>query len=384
MIMKNLKFSVSIFSVILFLSICIGGSTMLHGEIKLENFHLSTKAKIKEYFVDKVGSAWVVDKENFPALEGVTCYTLELWDESMRIPHWHPNAYELGYVISGTVEIIIWRSPGETAVFTLSTGMCWFIPQGALHSLNNIGEGKAQLLVAFSGDRPKDIDLPVAFNGIPVPLRNAYTSPHSDLKQWEGVVDNPLIGKFTPDPARRHQTSGSPYKFDLAQVTPLFNDIQMGSVVWGIKDNWNILKNISVLRAHLKPGVARDAIWYPDAGTLYVVSQGSGQFHIITPDQPPRPFEVKRFDYIFVPTGTLHTFINNTSEDFEVIAFFNKDNPLPEVSLAVSTSFFPNSIRKQAMTEFGNVHKSGDPLKDLKFTTVSPYLIRVAPEPIKK
>jgi oxalate decarboxylase/phosphoglucose isomerase-like protein (cupin superfamily) len=55
----------------------------------------------------------------------------------MRLPHWHPNASELSYVKIGKVRNYIWLSPGETAVFTVSEGMCWFIPQGALHSLES-------------------------------------------------------------------------------------------------------------------------------------------------------------------------------------------------------------------------------------------------------
>lgn len=342
----------------------------------MSDFLLKTKKSIPEFHVEEIGSAWIVDKNCFPAIDGVTCYTLELFEESMRIPHWHPNAAELGYVVSGEVEIIIWRSPGETAVFTLSQGMCWFIPQSALHSLNNVGKEKTLLLVGFSHDLPQDMDLPVAFNGLPNSIRAAYTSPHKELQQWKGPIKNPLVGKFTPTSYEKH--SGSPYKFDLAQVTPLYKDAQLGSVVWGIKDNWNILEKISVLRAHLKPGVARDPIWYPDAGTLYIVTKGKGQFHLIYSDAKTEPFEVHTSDYVFVPIGMLHTFINHSNEDFEVVAFFTKADPLPEVSLSVATSFFPNSIRKQALTEYGNEKKSGDPLKQMNFSTVSPYLLKTS------
>jgi len=171
--------------------------------------------------------------------------------------------------------------------------------------------------------------------------------------------------------------TASPYGFDLAKVTPLFNDEKLGSVIWGVKSNWNILENISVLRAHLKPGVARDPIWYPDAGTLYVVSQGVGQFNIIVSNSDPISLDVEMYDYIFVPAGVLHTFMNISTQDFEVTAFFTKADPQPEVSLSVATAFFPDSIRKSAMTEYGNENKSGDPLKDLKYNTVSPYLLKI-------
>lgn len=65
------------------------------------------------------------------------------------------------------------------------------------------------------------------------------------------------------------------------------------------------------------------------------------------------------------------------SEDFEVIAFFTNENPQPEVSLSVSSAFFPNVIRKAAMTEYGTENKSGDPLTNMKYTSVSPYLLKI-------
>ncbi len=350
------------------------GSYLLPNVLDL---HLQTTQKVSPISVPNIGSAIIVSKDVFPTLDGVTCYIAEIWDESMRLPHWHPNASELGYVVSGTIQIILWRSPGETSVFNVSEGGCWFIPQGSLHSLNNIGDEKATLLVGFSSDRPHDIDLPVAFNGIPAPVRDAYTSPHEDLKKWTGTTNNPLLGQFPVDPLLKTLMTGSPYKFDFAEVTPLFSDPQLGSVTWGIKDNWSVLENISILRAHLKPGTARDAIWYPDVATLYVVSKGQGQFHIVIADRTLQPFDVQLFDYIFVPTGILHTFINNSSEDFEVIAFFTKANPLPEVSLSVATAFFPAPVRNAAMTEYGSEQKPGAPLQYLNFTTVSPYLLKI-------
>lgn len=339
--------------------------------------HLETVSKITMFSQKDKARAWLVGKDNFPALQDVTCYTLELWDESMRVPHWHPNASELGYVVAGTVQIIIWRSAGESAVFNVGPGMCWFIPQGALHSLNNIGQEKAQLLVGFSSDMPQDVDLAVAFNGVPAFLRDALTSPHEELKKWRGTIANPLVSKFSPSAHAVDQPTGSPYKFDLAQVTPLFNDPKRGAVAWGIKDNWSILEHISILRGQLKPGVARDAIWYPDVGTLYVVARGQGQFQYVFANKEPRPFAIKQYDYIFIPTGILHTFVNNSSDDLEMIAFFTKADPKPEVSLSVATSFFPDSVRREAMTQYGDRNDQGNPLHALRYTSVTPYLISI-------
>lgn len=76
------------------------------------------------------------------------------------------------------------------------------------------------LLVGFSSDRPQDIDLPVAFNGIPVPIRETYTSPHADLGQWTEFISNPLVGRFPLISEVQKVATGSTYGFDLAKVTP--------------------------------------------------------------------------------------------------------------------------------------------------------------------
>lgn len=346
----------------------------------IKDLYLNTTKIIPATVTPNVGEAYVVDEDNFAALDNITCYTLEVWEECMRVPHWHPNATELGYVIDGEIEVIIWRSPGESAMFTLKSGMCWFIPMASLHSLNNVGNSKAKLLVGFASGKPGDIDLPVAYNGIPVPIRDTLTAPHEALKQWSGVINNPLLGKCPVVNAIHKVITGSPYGFDLNKVTPLFTNPKLGSVVWGVKSNWAILENISILRAHLKPNTARDPIWYPDAGTLYVVSEGSGLFQIIIAGQEPKPIKVEQYDYVFVPIGVLHTFINNTAKDFNLTAFFTKANPQPEVSLSVATAFFPDIVRKFAMTEYGTEHKDGDPLQHLNYSTVSPYLLPIKPE----
>lgn len=346
--------------------------------LPLTSYQLQTTNVIQHTTINEVGSVYIVNQDNFPALEGITCYTLEVWEECMRLPHWHPNAAELGYVIAGTIEVLLWRTPGETAVFTLGPGMCWFIPKAALHSLNNVGKGHAKLLVGFSSSRPQDIDLPVAFNGIPVPIRETYTSPHAALRHFVGPTHNPLLGQCQTPTAINELKTASPYGFDLAQVTPLFDEPNMGSVVWGVKNNWPILDEISILRARLKPHVARDPIWYPDAGTLYIVSQGKAEFSIIMAENKPKPFIVSLYDYIFVPMGVLHTFTNHTKEDFEITAFFTHANPIPEVSLSVATSFFPKTIRNAALTQYGNEHNIGKPLDDLNDTKISPYLLKVS------
>ncbi|MDQ3902658.1 MAG: hypothetical protein M3247_03250, partial [Thermoproteota archaeon] len=49
---------------------------------------------------------------NFGILEGLACYLLTLKPKGIREPHWHPNAAELDYVISGRARVTIF-GPGD-------------------------------------------------------------------------------------------------------------------------------------------------------------------------------------------------------------------------------------------------------------------------------
>ncbi len=43
------------------------------------------------------------NKKNFPILRGMSLYKLILNPQGIREPHWHANADELGYCLSGEV-----------------------------------------------------------------------------------------------------------------------------------------------------------------------------------------------------------------------------------------------------------------------------------------
>lgn len=332
--------------------------------------------------VSSNGKVWEVYPKDFSILTGITCFMLELYDESMRLPHWHPNANELGYLLSGKLEIYMWKYTGTASVYTISPGMCWFIPMGTLHSLNNISDKTVVSVIGFNNANAQNIDLPVAFNGIPLPVRSVFTSPHSDLRNWKGTINNPFLGDLPlAYKGDKNRDLASPYRIDLNKVAPLYNG-NLGSVVWAIKDNWNILTDagISIMRIRLKPCTARDPIWYPDVVTLYVVTNGSAEFHIILPDVEPQVIKANEFSYVFVPIGTLHTFINTSStKELEVIAFFDGENPQPEISLLLSTEFFPKEISNYALTRYANSSRPEDvePLNNLVPINQTPYIIQL-------
>lgn len=335
------------------------------------------------------GNAQVVTSNNFPILQNASLasFIVEIFDESMRILHWHDCA-EIGIVQSGTIEVYLWRN-NEASVFVVPTGNLWFIPPGALHSLDNISSTTATLIIGFDSSTPGDFDLPMIYNGLPQTIRRAYTTPghHAQLSRYMGPVYNPLTG-FNPLSYPTKHDKNSSFKFDIIKTKPLFASSELGIVTWAVQENWPVLSqgNFSFVWNILTPGTTRDAIWYPDASVLYIVKHGVAEFTLVFPGWDSPSVLVKEHDMIFVPVATLHTFVNvRSSSRLEIVGFFNRNNPLPEVSLIAATNFFPKSISNASLLDWGNKRPKGEkpsraqkgPLDGLKPYHSSPYLLAV-------
>lgn len=99
----------------------------------------------------------------FPAIEGLTAYSLLLQSHGVREPHWHPNAHELNYLISGRARISL-HLPNETVeTFDMQAGDLSFLPKGYPHYIETIGNEEAKFIVFFNNVQPADIGFSGAF-----------------------------------------------------------------------------------------------------------------------------------------------------------------------------------------------------------------------------
>jgi oxalate decarboxylase len=66
---------------------------------------------------------------------------------------------ELGYCLKGSLLVSLYGNHNIKETFVVSAGDAFFIPCGALHYLEKIGENEAEILLQFSHDEPEDFDL---------------------------------------------------------------------------------------------------------------------------------------------------------------------------------------------------------------------------------
>jgi oxalate decarboxylase len=114
------------------------------------------------------GREWRVDASRFPISTTITGVILDLDPAALRELHWHPNADEWQYVIDGRVAVTLFGSHGRFRIETLEQGDVGYIPQGYGHSIENVGERPARILIGFNSGTYETIDLSQWIAGNPV------------------------------------------------------------------------------------------------------------------------------------------------------------------------------------------------------------------------
>jgi oxalate decarboxylase len=124
------------------------------------NTHKFRMLAEKPHSLHKGGREWRVGQDRFPISTTVTGVVLELNPGGLRELHWHPNADEWQYVLSGRVRVTMFGSHGRWREETLDTGDVGFIPTGFGHSIeNDSGDKTARVLIAFNTGHYQAIDL---------------------------------------------------------------------------------------------------------------------------------------------------------------------------------------------------------------------------------
>ncbi len=123
--------------------------------------------KTEAHSIHKGGREWRLGADRFPISTTVTGVILDLEPGGLRELHWHPNSDEWQYVVSGKVSETLFGSHGRFRTEILNQGDVGYAPQGYGHSLENVGDEPARLLLGFNTGHYEAIDLSVWMAGNP-------------------------------------------------------------------------------------------------------------------------------------------------------------------------------------------------------------------------
>jgi oxalate decarboxylase len=105
------------------------------------------------------GTNRLVSQREFPISSTVTGALMQFKRGALREPHWHPNADEWQYYISGRARMSVFGSSGRVRTEEFNAGDVGYVPKGYGHYIENIGDGQLEVLLALNNGTYEAISL---------------------------------------------------------------------------------------------------------------------------------------------------------------------------------------------------------------------------------
>ena len=105
------------------------------------------------------GTVRISDSTTFPAATTISAAFVEVEPGGMRELHWHPNANEAQYYISGQARMTVFAADATAGTFDYQPGDVGFVPRNMGHYIENTGTTKLQFLELWKTDKFADVSL---------------------------------------------------------------------------------------------------------------------------------------------------------------------------------------------------------------------------------
>ncbi|MGY3610180.1 MULTISPECIES: oxalate decarboxylase family bicupin [unclassified Bradyrhizobium] len=105
------------------------------------------------------GRVRIADTRNFPISTDVAAAHVEVDPGHMREIHWHPNADEWQFYISGKARMTVFAAEGNARTFDYQAGDVGYVPKSMSHFVENTGGEPLQFLELFRSPRFMDVSL---------------------------------------------------------------------------------------------------------------------------------------------------------------------------------------------------------------------------------
>ncbi|MFM1883520.1 MAG: hypothetical protein RJA05_1929, partial [Planctomycetota bacterium] len=304
-------------------------STPAAAELHRHAFRLSAVAP---QLVTLAGSRTQATAREFPALRGMSLYKLTIEPGCFREPHWHANADELGYCTAGELLVTMFASGGRRDVFRVAAGEMYLVPSGTFHALENVGSGRAEVIAAFSNERPEDFGVSGAVGCMsPGVMGNAWGM---DAQALSGITHAPTDVVFGRTDGRASVPAGADgpneWKFAVESMRPLIAN-EFGTARLARSDTWPALRTQSMYSLRLGGNGMREPHWHPETAEMGYVLAGRSRMTIKSPGDGPDAvdtYEIGPGDLYFIPKGYPHHIENLGSDELHFLVFFDRAMPL--------------------------------------------------------
>jgi oxalate decarboxylase len=316
-----------------------------------------------------LGTITRITADELPILSGMSIKRIVLNPGAMRTPHWHANANELTYCVSGTSLVSVLDTYGKFASFTVGAGEMFHIDSGSLHHIENIGTEPAEFILAFRSERPEDFGLAAAFGAMTdAVLGNTYDLPAADFANIRrSTVDRRLAARSGDPVVPSNAHFEDPHKFNVEGQSPPVG-IAVGSARLARLQYWPALKDLSMYSLRIREDGMREPHWHPITAEMGYVHAGSGRMTVMEPDGTLDTWYLKEGDVYFIPRAYPHHIEVIDSPQVHFAIFF--DQPTPgDIGYRASASAYSREVLAATF----DVHI--DDLPAFPFTKVDPLIV---------
>jgi oxalate decarboxylase len=324
-----------------------------------------------------LGSMRRVTADNLPILKGLSMKRVVLNPGAMRTPHWHANANELTYCVSGTALVSILDDGSKFSTFVVTAGQMFHADSGSLHHIENIGTDVAEFIIVFRNERPEDFGFGATMGAFSdAVLGNTYDLPASDfarIRRSTGTLpsnppaDHKLAARMGAPEIPAAAYFGDPHKFDIeAQEAPL--NYVSGNARFARSQYWPALKDLSMYSLRVNENGMREPHWHPVTAEMGYVQHGDARMTIMNPDGTLDTWNLTKGDMYFIPRAYPHHIENVGTDQWHFLIFF--DQPFPaDIGYRASASAYSREVLAAAF----NTHI--DELPDFPFTPADPLIV---------
>ena len=316
-----------------------------------------------------LGSMRRVTADNLPILNGLSIKRVLLNPGAMRTPHWHANADELTYCVSGTALVSILDDGSTFSTFVVTAGQMFHAASGSLHHIENIGDDVAEFIIAFRHERPEDFGFGATLGAFSdAVLGNTYDLPSSDLaKIRRDTRDHKLAARSGAPEVPGTAYFSDPHKFDIEAQEPGLNYVS-GNARFARSQYWPALKDISMYSLRVTDEGMREPHWHPVTAEMGYVRHGDARMTIMNPDGTLDTWTMTSWDMYFIPRAYPHHIENIGTDDWHFLIFF--DQPFPaDIGYRASASAYSREVLAAAF----NTHI--DELPQFPFTPTDPLIV---------
>ncbi len=284
------------------------------------------------------GYSHEVTAKDFPVSKGIAGVSMTLKPGGLRELHWHANAAEWAYVISGHCRVTVIDPDGRSEVKDFGPGDVWYFPRGHGHSIQGIGNEECKFILTFDNGYFSEFStfsisdwiaqtrsevLSKAFE-LPQKIFDAF--PKKEVYIAQGKLPPGNAEDFTtPDP------TALTHKFALSAQEP---EVSKGGTFNMVdQKKFPISTTMSGAVLTIGKGAMRQLHWHPNADEWQYYIKGRARMTVfgakgrkITRDYGPG-------DVGYVPQGYGHYIESLGDEKCEMLAVFNAGT-YQEITLA--------------------------------------------------